>query len=76
MIKNKNLTEQFDQDISTDIVVRMHEAVKITSLSKSTLNAMTSQGLFVPKIQLGERACGYSLSSIRKWLSTRTKTNS
>ncbi|MFT3732843.1 MAG: AlpA family phage regulatory protein [Hyphomicrobium sp.] len=50
-----------------DTVVRPVEVVRLTGLSKSTINRMVSAGTFPPPLRIGERARGWLSRDLKAW---------
>jgi prophage regulatory protein len=50
-----------------DTVVRPVEVVRLTGLSKSTINRMVSAGTFPPPLRIGERARGWLARDLKAW---------
>ena len=43
-------------------IIRMNQLVKILGISRSSIHRLQAQGDFVPKIRIGTRSVGYSVS--------------
>ena len=60
-----------DQDI--DPIIRFKDQEHHTGIGRTTAYSYIKQGLMPPPIALGPRACGWKLSTLRAWLSSREK---
>jgi len=52
-------------------VIRRPEVEALTGLSRSTIYAMISEGMFPKPVKLGKRAVGWRESEIVAWLESR-----
>ena len=50
-----------------DQVLRLPEVIRITGLSKSTINRKAADGTFPKPVKLGTRASGWKESEITNW---------
>jgi len=55
-------------------ILRLKQVIEMTGLSRSTIYAYISKGLFPKQIALGERAVGWLLDDIEGWLQAKIKT--
>jgi prophage regulatory protein len=56
-----------------DRIVRDPEATRISGLSRSRRHELTKLGRFPSKVKLSDRASGYRLSELMKWLDERPR---
>ena len=54
--------------------IRLNVVQEITSLSKSTIYRLISQGEFPKQIQIGKRAVVWVRSDINDWINQKLKT--
>ena len=54
--------------------IRLHVVKEITSLSKSTIYRLISEGDFPKQVQIGKRAVIWVRSDINAWINQKFKT--
>ncbi len=54
-----------------DRFIRMPEAEKITGKSRATIYRDMEAGTFPKAVKIGQRAIGWKLSAIERWMSGR-----
>ena len=54
--------------------IRLHVVKEITSLSKSTIYRLISEGDFPKQVQIGKRAVVWVRSDINAWINQKLKT--
>lgn len=59
--------------MSTNTILRLPKVKARTGLSRSTIYLRVNQGLFPRPVRLGQRAVGWTESSIDDWLAERIK---
>lgn len=55
-------------------IVRRLELPAVLGLSIATIDRLRAKGDFVPEVQLGMQAIGFSLSDIEAWIASRRVT--
>ena len=60
--------------IETERLLRRDEVLRLTGLSKSTLNKMVKAGTFPAPVRIGTRAVAWRESEVLEWIQTRQKT--
>ncbi len=60
--------------IENERLLRRDEVLRLTGLSKSTLNKMVKEGTFPAPVRIGERAVAWRESEVLEWIRTRQKT--
>ena len=55
-------------------LIRLNVVKEITSLSKSTIYRLISEGRFPKQIQIGKRAVVWMRSDINSWINQKLKT--
>ena len=53
--------------------IRLGEVIQITSLSKTSIYRLISEGTFPKQIQIGKRAVGWVRSDINAWINQKLK---
>jgi prophage regulatory protein len=56
-----------------EVILRLPEVRHQTGLARSTIYARIAQGTFPRPIALGERAVGWTQSSIAEWIELQVK---
>ena len=59
--------------MSTSKILRRPEVERQTKLSKVTLYRLMHAGAFAKPIKLGERAVGWYLDEVNKWIASRER---
>ena len=54
--------------------IRLGEVIQITSLSKTSIYRLISEGTFPKQIQIGKRAVVWVRSDINAWINQKLKT--
>jgi len=54
-----------------DPIIRFKDQEPITGIGRTTAYAYIKQGIMPPPIKLGPRACGWKLSTLHAWLTSR-----
>ena len=54
--------------------IRLGEVIQITSLSKTSIYRLISEGTFPRQIQIGKRAVVWVRSDINDWINQKLKT--
>ena len=52
-------------------ILRCHEVVKVTGLSKATIYRMVKAEAFPKPVQLGRRAVGWRRRNVEEWINSR-----
>ena len=60
--------------IENERLLRRDEVLRLTGLSKSTLNKMVKAGTFPAPVRIGTRAVAWRESEVLEWIQTRQKT--
>ena len=55
--------------------IRLGEVIQITSLSKTSIYRLISEGTFPKQIQIGKRAVVWVRSDINAWINQKLKTS-
>ena len=64
----KHLETQY---LSNDQILRGPAVQAMTGLSRSTIYRLELNGQFPKRLKLGERACGWKMSDIQRWIESR-----
>jgi prophage regulatory protein len=56
-----------------EMIMRRRQVEEVTGLSRSTIYAMITEGLFPRPLKLGKRAVGWRASDIQQWLDSRER---
>lgn len=70
-IREMKHTRPQQQSRTSDRIIRLREVVSITGLSRSSIYAYISQGIFPKPTPLGIRSVGWKESQITEWLTSR-----
>ena len=54
-------------------ILRTHQVMKVTGLSRSTLWRLERRGDFPPRLRLSWNSCGWLDSEIQDWLRSRPR---
>ena len=49
-------------------IIRLHEVLRMTGLSRSSIYRMEKSGRFPPRRQLGQHAVGWLLHEVTQWI--------
>ena len=60
-------------NVQDDPFIRFKDQEPITGLGRTTVYTYIKNGLMPAPIKLGPRACGWPLSTLRKWMASRPK---
>lgn len=63
-----------NQEIPTKIV-RFPQISELTSLSRTTIWRLESQGDFPKRLQVGNRGVGWLLNEVENWMQSRPRCN-
>lgn len=64
-------TQQQQQDMIEDRLVKLYEIERMTGISRSTLYRMKAEGDFIPEVRTGKRQYAFWLSDVISWLESR-----
>ncbi len=54
-------------------ILRTHQVMKVTGLSRSTLWRLERRGDFPPRLRLSQNSCGWLAKEIEDWLLSRPR---
>jgi len=66
-------SNETQQPATEQRVIRMHELIRITSLSRSTIWRLIKAGDFVSPISLGHNSIGFLATEVYLWLENRPR---
>jgi len=55
-------------------ILRLPQVLEVTGLSRSTIYAYITEGLFPKQVAIGERAVGWVSDDIEQWLEEKIST--
>ncbi|TDN58323.1 AlpA family transcriptional regulator [Halothiobacillus neapolitanus] len=65
------MCQKYAPGAEMDSILRLHDVLRITGASRSSIYLWVSAGIFPQPVKLGVRAVGWRRSEVQQWLDDR-----